>query len=92
MMSTPGCEIIQQGKGELLALKIEMGSPAFYAWKDHYLPGGLEPDHLDNSDPVYIPLHAPRDLTQHQFFQLCQVWKFCVFIHVMPVHWSLEMI
>jgi hypothetical protein len=34
-------------------LQFGFGSEAYEFWKEHYLPGGKEPDILDNSDPVY---------------------------------------
>ena len=54
LISTKGCTIVQRGRGELTILKVDYKSPAFKAYSDFYLPGGREPDQLDESDPVYV--------------------------------------
>jgi hypothetical protein len=44
---------VSQGGGDITILQFGLGSEAFKLWKEHYLPGGNEPDILDDSDPVY---------------------------------------
>ena len=56
LFEAEGCEVVQHAKGELTVLNIMYGSPAFNMWKEHYLPGGKEPRHLDDSDPIFSPV------------------------------------
>jgi hypothetical protein len=58
MGKASGCKMVRHGKGELISLRMEYGSPAFQIWKDHYLPGGKEPLCLDDSDPMFTPVPA----------------------------------
>jgi hypothetical protein len=53
LCSSESCKIVSQGGGDITILQFGLGSEAFKLWKEHYLPGGNEPDILDDSDPVY---------------------------------------
>ena len=53
LRSSESCEIVSEGGGDITILKFGFGSEAYEIWKEHYLPGGKEPDVLDDSDPVF---------------------------------------
>ena len=53
LRSSESCEIVSEGGGDITILKFDFGSEAYELWKEHYLPGGEDPDVLDDSDPVF---------------------------------------
>ena len=53
LRSSESCKIVSEGGGDITILQFGFGSEAYELWKEHYLPGGKEPDILDESDPVY---------------------------------------
>ena len=53
LCSSESCKIVSEGGGDITILQFGFGSEAYEIWKNHHLPGGKEPDVLDDSDPVY---------------------------------------
>jgi hypothetical protein len=53
LRSSESCKIVSEGGGDITILQFGFGSEAYEIWKEHYLPGGKEPDALDDSDPVF---------------------------------------
>lgn len=53
LRSSESCNIVSEGGGDITILQFGFGSEAYKIWKEHHLPGGKEPDVLDDSDPIY---------------------------------------
>lgn len=53
LRSSKSCKIVSEGGGDITIFQFSFGSKAYEIWKEHHLPGGKEPDVLDDSDPVY---------------------------------------
>ena len=51
--SSESCKIVNEGGGNITIFQFDFGSEAYEIWKEQHLPGGKEPDVLDDSDPVY---------------------------------------
>lgn len=53
LRASKSCKVVSEGGGDITILQLGFGSEAYEIWKEHHLPGGKEPDVLDDSDPVY---------------------------------------
>ena len=53
LRSSKSCKIVNEGGGNITIFQFGFGSEAYEIWKEQHLPGGKEPDVLDDSDLVY---------------------------------------